>query len=64
MPALVAVRFDAAMQVKYDARRAAGKPPKLALIAIMRTLLILANALISDGRTWTPNTRFGPIRIL
>jgi transposase len=54
MPALVAVRFDAAMKAKYDALPAAGKPPKAALSAIMRKLLILANALIRDGRTWTP----------
>ena len=54
MPALVAVRFDAAMKTKYEALLAAGKPPKVALIAIMRKLLILANALIRDGRTWSP----------
>ena len=50
----VAVRFDAAMKAKYDALLAAGKPPKAALTATMRKLLILANALIRDGRTWTP----------
>jgi hypothetical protein len=33
---------------------AAGKPPKVALVAIMRKLLIVANALLRDGRTWTP----------
>lgn len=54
MPALVAVRFDAAMKAKYQALLAAGKPPKVALTAIMRKLLILANALIRDRRTWTP----------
>ena len=54
MPALVAVRFDAAMKAKYEALLAAGKPPKVALIAIMRKLLILANALLRDGRTWSP----------
>lgn len=54
MPALVAVRFDAAIKAKYDALLASGKPPKVALIAIMRKLLILANALLRDGRTWTP----------
>lgn len=53
MPALVAVRFDAAMRTKYEALLAAGKPPKVALVAIMRKLLILANALLRDGRTWT-----------
>jgi transposase len=54
MPALVAVRFNAAMKVKYDAFLAAGKPPKVALTAIMRKIIILANALVRDGRAWTP----------
>jgi transposase len=54
MPALVATRFNAAMKAKYDAFRDAGKPPKVALTAIMRKLLILANALLRDDRTWTP----------
>jgi transposase len=54
LPALVAVRFNATMRGKYLALRAAGKPPKVALVAIMRKLLILANALLRDGRTWTP----------
>jgi transposase len=53
MPALVAVRFNAELKAKYEALRAAGKPPKLALTAIMRKLLILANALLRDGRTWS-----------
>ena len=54
MPALVAVRFDAAMKARYEALLAAGKPSKVALVAIMRKLLILANALLRDRRTWTP----------
>ncbi|HTU53047.1 MAG TPA: IS110 family transposase, partial [Acetobacteraceae bacterium] len=32
---------------------AAGKPPKLAITALMRRLVILANALLRDDRTWT-----------
>jgi transposase len=63
MPALVAVRFDAAMKARYQALRAAGKPPKVALVAIMRKLLILANALLRDRRTWTPIPTW-PSRIL
>lgn len=55
MPALVAVRFNAAMKAKYNTLLAAGKPPKVALIAIMRKLIILANALIRDGRMWSPS---------
>jgi transposase len=54
LPALVAVRCHAALQAKYEALLAAGKPPKVALVAIMRKLLILANALRRDGRAWTP----------
>ncbi len=53
MPALVAVRFNADLKAKYEALRIAGKPPKVALTAIMRKLVILANALIRDGRTWS-----------
>jgi transposase len=33
----------------------AGKPAKAAIVAIMRKLLILANALIRDQRKWSPN---------
>ena len=55
MPALVAVRFNATLKAKYQALRAAGKAPKVALTAIMRKLLILANALLRDGRTWSPS---------
>ena len=32
----------------------AGKPAKVAIVAIMRKLLILANALIRDQRKWSP----------
>jgi transposase len=32
----------------------AGKPAKVAIVAIMRKLLILANALIRDKRKWSP----------
>lgn len=53
MPALVAIRFNADLKAKYKALVAAGKPPKLAITAIMRKLLILANALLRDQRAWT-----------
>lgn len=52
MPALVAIRFNPGMKAKYDALRTAGKPPKVAIVAIMRKLLIFANALLRDGRAW------------
>ena len=55
MPVLVALRCNPPLRAKYDALRAAGKPPKVALTALMRKLLLLANALLRDGRTWTPD---------
>jgi len=54
MPALVAIRFNADMKAKYQAMRAAGKPPKVAITAVMRKLAILANVLLREQRRWTP----------
>jgi len=54
MPALVAARCNPQLKAKYEALRAAGKPPKVAITAVMRKILILANALLRDRRTWTP----------
>jgi transposase len=56
LPALVATRCNPDLKAKYDTLRAAGKPPKLAITAIIRKLIILANALIKAQRTWTPKT--------
>jgi transposase len=53
MPALVAIRFNDDLKAKYQALIAAGKPPKLAITAVMRKLIVLANALLKSGRTWT-----------
>jgi transposase len=55
MPALVATRFNPALRATYERLVAAGKPKKLALVAVMRKLIVLANALLRDGRKWTPN---------
>ena len=52
MAALVATRFNADMKRKYDTLLNNGKPPKVALTAVMRKLIILANVLIRDNRTW------------
>ena len=54
MPALVAAHHNPDFATKYEDLKARGKPTKVALTAIMRKLIILANALIRDDRTWTP----------
>lgn len=53
MAALVATRFNADMKRKYQTLIENGKPPKVALTAVMRKLIILVNALIRDDRMWT-----------
>jgi transposase len=53
MPALVATRFNAEMKAKYQALVAAGKPAKIAITAVMRKLIIFANALVRANRPWT-----------
>lgn len=41
------------MKAKYQALVTAGKPAKAAITAIMRKLIILANALLRANRPWT-----------
>ena len=52
---LVAVRFNADMNAKYDPVVAAGKEKKVAITAVMRKMLVLANALLRDQRKWGRN---------
>ena len=54
MPALAAIRANPALGRKYEALVAAGKPPKAAITAVMRKLLVLANAPVQQDRLWTP----------
>jgi len=54
MPALVAMKKNPDLSAKYDQMRAAGKPHKVALTALMRKLIQLANTLIREDRTWHP----------
>ncbi|MGA7711024.1 MAG: transposase [Rhizomicrobium sp.] len=53
--ALSAKRCNAATKALYDRLTAAGKPRKVALIAVARKLVILANTLISQDRLWEQN---------
>jgi transposase len=54
MPALVAMRFNADLKAVYDRLTEAGKPAKVAIVAVMRKMLILANALLRKGARWEP----------
>ena len=55
MPALVAMRHNPDLKAKYTALIKAGKPAKVALVALMRRLIILVNTLIREDREWEKN---------
>ncbi|MCY3610657.1 MAG: hypothetical protein OXH51_03905, partial [Gemmatimonadetes bacterium] len=50
---VVAAHHNPDLKRKYEALLAKGKPRKVALTAVMRKLLVLANALVQQDRTWT-----------
>jgi transposase len=52
MGALVATRFNPAIRGFYGRLVAAGKPKKVALVACMRKLLAILNAVLRDGAPW------------
>jgi transposase len=54
MAALSAARYNPDLKVVYQRLRNAGKPPKVALTVVMRKLVVLANALLTQNRLWEP----------
>jgi transposase len=52
MAALVASRRNPVLQAFYARLRAAGKPAKVALVACMRKLLTILNAMVQQGTRW------------
>ena len=54
MPALTAIRLNPDFKRIYAIINGNGKPAKVAITAVMRKLVILANALLRDKRNWSP----------
>ena len=54
MASLSAIQFNPDLKTFYERLIANGKKAKVALVAVMRKLVILANALIKKNRQWTP----------
>ena len=54
MPALVAMRANPTLRAFADRLRAAGKRPKVVVVAVMRTLLLLAWAVLRNGQPYSP----------
>jgi transposase len=52
MGALVATRYNPHIKEFYERLVAAGKPKKVALVACMRKLLVILNALLRDRTPW------------
>lgn len=52
MAAVSAARSNPALKAFYDRLLAKGKKPKVALTAVMRKLVILANTLVHEDRPW------------
>jgi transposase len=50
-----ASKWNPVIRVFYQRLRANGKPPKVAMVACMRKLLVILNAMIRDGREWDPS---------
>jgi transposase len=54
MPANSAARHNPDLKIFYDRLIEKGKLAKVAITAVMRKLVILANALVREDRLWTP----------
>ena len=54
MATLVAVRWNPVIRAHYEQLRARGKAPKVALVACMRKLIVILNAMVAHRTAWAP----------
>ena len=54
MATLVATRHNPVLRACYQRLRATGKAPKVALVAVMRKLLTILNAMLRHQQPWNP----------
>jgi transposase len=54
MAAVVAARYNPVIRAFYQRRCAAGTAKKVALVACMRTLLTMVNAMMKHQTPWQP----------
>jgi transposase len=52
MAALTATRYNPVLRAFYQRLRALGKPAKVALVAVMRKLLTIVNAMVRHHTKW------------
>jgi len=54
MAAITAIRSNPVIQAFYQRLKLRGKPHKVAIVACMRKMLTILNAMARDGTPWTP----------
>ncbi len=54
MAALVAIRHNPVFRAFYERLTARGAPAKLAIVAVIRKLLTVLNAMLRDNASWKP----------
>ena len=54
MAATSAARFNEDLTIVFERLKAAGKAHKVAIVALMRKLIVLANTLLREQRCWSP----------
>jgi transposase len=57
MAVVAALKNNAHLRGVYDRLIKAGKPVKVAMVAVMRKLLVMLNAMLRDGETWEPDAK-------
>jgi len=63
MSILSATKWNPVIRIFYQRLRAQGKPPKVAMVACMRKMLIILNAMIRDSREWNPEIPLDQLRL-
>jgi transposase len=61
MAAISAMRFNPQLRTFYARLRGAGKAAKVAIVAVARKLLTIANAMVRDMKPWNPKIAAGEI---
>lgn len=54
MAVTTAIRWNPVLKYSYTALKAKGKPHKVAIIACLRKLLVILNAMLKGEQTWSP----------
>ena len=57
MAVVAGLRRNAGLRTVYDRLIKAGKPGKVAMVAVMRKLLVWLNAMVRDGLPWEPDAQ-------